>query len=84
MLNKYYFTFGTDPKYPYYGGWVTVIAENIKQAGAFFMARFPNENSLLCADYYTAEEFRETPMYKGGNFGQYSHEVIGIVKRSKK
>lgn len=82
MLNKYYFTFGTDPKYPYYGGWVTVIAEDIHQAVRFFRARF-NTEQLHCADYYTAEQFRKTEMYTKGNFGHYSHEVIGIIRRKK-
>lgn len=83
MLNKYYFTFGTDPAFPYYGGWVTVIAEDFGQAVRFFQARFYNEERLLCADYYTAEQFRKTEMYTKGNFGYYSHEVIGIVRRKK-
>lgn len=84
MLTKYYFTFGNDPEFPYKGGWVTVIAEDMLQAMRIFAARFPNEDHLLCAEVYAQDEFRKTPMYLNGNMGAYSHEVIGIIKRRKK
>ena len=84
MLSKYYFTFGDDPGYPYEGGWVTVIAENMTQAMRFFAARFPCDEGLVCAEVYPQGEFRKTGMYLNGNRGRYSHEVIGIIKRRKK
>ena len=35
---KFYFTFGTDEKYPFQGGWVEIIAENKKEAIITFQA----------------------------------------------
>lgn len=35
-MNAYYYTFGTDERYPYQGGWVQVFAETMKEANQFF------------------------------------------------
>ena len=31
-LSNYYFTFGTDGRYPYRGGWVQIETESMNQA----------------------------------------------------
>lgn len=75
---KFYYTFGTLPWFPYYKGWVEVIAKDQDEAHAKFRARFPDlhKNTLCCAFYYTAEEFEQTIMYKDNISGEYCHEII--------
>ena len=75
-LRKYYFTFGTDEKYPYTGGWVLVYATNIHQANRLFKRKYPNRagsQCMNCADVYSEKEF---DMKETGNFGFYCHDVI--------
>ena len=79
MLRYYYFTFGTDPDYPFAGGWVTVAAPSRQAAVQIFRLYYPNEagtDALNCADVYTEEEFKETGMEETGNFGAFCHVVI--------
>lgn len=78
-LKKYYFTYGTDPEYPFRGGWTLIYAPDINSAAQIFKANHPNERDssiLNCADYYTAKEFEKSESYKTGNFGAYCHEII--------
>ena len=88
MLNRYYFTFGTDPGFPFYGGWAIVVAPSIKAAGRIFKEYYPNEDDpdlLNCADYYSEEHFQELEIAETGNFGAFCHEIIeprkpGVIK----
>lgn len=87
MLRYYYFTFGTDPDYPFAGGWVTVAAPSRQAAVQIFRLYYPNEantEALNCADVYTEEEFKETGMEETGNFGAFCHAVIEPRKAVKK
>ncbi len=84
IIQRYYFTYGLDPTYPYQGGWTTIEAPNRAAACAVFKAYHPSEHehSLNFADIYTEEEFIETDM--GGphsNLGAYCHEFISINRR---
>lgn len=75
-LRKYYFTFGTDNRYPYIGGWVLVYATDIKHAANLFREKYPDRDNygcLNCADYYSEKEFK---MKETGNLGAYCHDVI--------
>ena len=59
-MNRYYFTFGSDPKYPYgIGEYVLVKAETIQQAANLFKAVHPSQVSgeLLCAWVYNEAHF---------------------------
>lgn len=60
-MNAYYYTFGTSPMFPYYGGWVKVYAETQAEADQKFRAKFPDrpghEGILNCAFVYTQEEW---------------------------
>lgn len=81
-MKTYYFTFGTDEDFPFQGGWVEVVAPNIRAAARIFKAYFPNDNDpdiLNCADYYSEEVFRQTEMM-AGNMGAGCHLVIGPYK----
>lgn len=74
-LSNYYFTFGTDERYPYRGGWVQIEAESLNQAAEIFRFKFPGRvpEILNCADYYTEAQFERTGMAKDGNFKARCH-----------
>ncbi len=75
---KIFYTFGTDERYPFRGGWVEVEADNMKQAHALYRASYPDREPgiLNCADYYTEEQFMSIGMMETGNRGAYCHRVI--------
>ena len=60
---KAYFTFGSDPRYPYgRNDYVEVEAENMWQACELFKSVHPNRpgsGCLNCAFYYPEEEFNK-------------------------
>lgn len=75
-FQKYYFTFGSDKDFPYYGGWIIIEAANEIMARDLFQAIFPNKNHdiLNCAWVYTEERFKQTDMYKkNDNLGSACH-----------
>ncbi len=76
--SNYYFTFGTDERYPYRGGWVQIEAESLNQACQIFRDHYPDkvQGILNCADFYTEAQFERTGMAQDGNLGSYCHEVI--------
>lgn len=79
-MEKFYFTYGTDSRYPFQGGWTLICADNLLAAQQIFKAYHPNRDGcdcLNCADFYTEEQFRETEAFKTGNFGARCHEIIG-------
>lgn len=41
-MNKYYYTFGSDPGFPYQNGWVEIHANSWEEADQKFRARFPD------------------------------------------
>lgn len=68
---KFFYTFGTDKIFPFYGGWVEVEAQGLQEAHATFRKFFPDKTPgvLNCANFYTEEEFFRTGMMEEGNFG---------------
>lgn len=60
-MKKYFFTFGSDPRFPYgREDFVEVHAVDLPAACELFRSVFPNRpgsDCLNCADYYTDEEF---------------------------
>lgn len=78
-LEKFYFTYGNSPDYPFQDGWTLIFAPNMKAAQQIFKAYHPNkegwEGSLNCADFYTEAQFREQD-FRDGNYGAFCHEVI--------
>ena len=79
---RIYYTFGTDPRYPYIGGWVTVESGSLEKAHRIFRAYCPDRTPgvLNCADYYTEEEFMRTGMYQAGNHGAFCHRKVRLVE----
>lgn len=58
-MNSYFYTFGTDPGFPYREGWVEVRAISWEEAHEKFRARFPDRHKgiLNCAFFYDAERW---------------------------
>ena len=58
-MNSYFYTFGTDPGFPYREGGVEVRANAWEEAHEKFRARFPDrhEGILNCAFFYDAEQW---------------------------
>lgn len=72
---KFYFTYGSDPAYPFQGGWTLVYAPDLKAAQQIFKAYHPNRpgsDALNCADYYPATIFEQIIASLDGP----CHEVI--------
>lgn len=60
MLVPFYFTFGSDEKYPYPNGCVVVYAENLGKACKKFKEKFPHpydKGVLNCAFYYEQKDW---------------------------
>lgn len=79
-MKNFYFTFGTCIKQPFRGGWIIVKADHINDAIKIFNLYFPNNlrpDQINCADVYSEEDFKNTRMYKYGNFGCRCHGIIG-------
>lgn len=85
-MEKFYFTYGTDSGYPFRGGWTLIIAPDEKTATQIFRAFHPDRWSgcLNCSDYYRADRFEQSDMYKTGNFGAYCHETIRVSREITK
>lgn len=60
-MEFFYFTYGTDPGYPFEGGYTLIFADNVKEAIKLFRKRHPDrhEGVVNCAFIYTADEFEE-------------------------
>ena len=80
VWDKFYFTFGTDEKYPYQGGWIEISAPSKEEAIRTFKKHYPNRkgspfyNAADCYDSFTIEN--KTDMFKNGNMGKYCWETI--------
>lgn len=82
MANKkFYFTFGTDPQFPFYKGWVEVFAEDRSQAAKIFNSHFPprQEGIVNCAFIYPQEEFEKTDMFTNRSWGG-CHQILSANK----
>lgn len=77
---KVFYTFGSDERFPFQGGWVEVEADSMKQAHALYRTAYPDRvpGLLNCADYYTEEQFVNTGMMETGNRGTYCHRKIKV------
>lgn len=77
----YYFTYGTDNRFPFHSGWTEVEAESYDQAIAAFQAFHPNRfgsDCINCAGIYGEESFSRKRMAKEGNFGRKCVERIRV------
>ena len=83
---KFYFTFGDNPNFPYKGGWVVIEAPNEHIARSIFALLYPNtkENTVLrCSFVYDETSWKNTIMYKNNsNLGQACHASFSLSYRT--
>lgn len=90
----FYYTFGTDKKFPYQNGWIEIAAPSQTEANDIFNQFYPprdnNQQILNCAFVYTEEKFRKTAIFnqnKNHNHGCHAVYIknknnhITIVKK---
>ena len=86
-MNNFYFTYGLSDDFPFHDGWTRVVAKDIDAACAAFRKRHPDADPkhpcLNCSFVYTEKQFKNTLMYKDGNFGEKEHEVIDASNDDK-
>ncbi len=76
-MPKFFYTFGSDERFPYQNGWVEVHAADWSEAHEKFRARFPdrNPNVINCSFFYDEKRWREMdPEHTWHGFR--CHEVI--------
>lgn len=82
-MPKFYFTYGTDPAYPFQGGWTEVEAPDRPSACTAFKMYHPDASPLHpnCAGIYNEEQFQATEMYTKDNFGARCQEHITLSRK---
>lgn len=78
-MSKFYFTYGSDERFPFQYGWTEIEAPDLACACEVFRSVHPNRPGsglLNCADVYSEEAFAATKMSKVGNFDTFCHERI--------
>ena len=80
-METFYFTYGTDKRFPFRGGWTEVHATDRNQAVALFRREHPDRTPGLvnCSSIYTEKQFQDKvlPLYKDGDaFWSACHECI--------
>lgn len=60
LLHNFYFTFGSNPDFPYPGGYLIVKAFDLNAAIEKYRAMYPdvNENVVNCAFFYSENEWK--------------------------
>ncbi len=82
-MSTFYFTYGREG-HPFAGGWTEVEAPDERTACAAFRAFHPDktEGKPNCCTVYSEARFRETEMYRSGNFGCRCQEVITLGRKA--
>lgn len=82
-MPNFYFTYGTEGQ-PFFGGWTEVDAPNRRSACSAFRAYHPDKTEGLvnCSSIYDEEHFKQTEMYRSGNFGYRCHEIITLRREA--
>ena len=82
-MEKYYFTYGLEDYYPWYGGWTEIEAPDRHTACELFRTYHPDriEGILNCASVYDEASFLKTIMAgPRGNFGARCRERITVTR----
>lgn len=78
-VSSYYYTFGSDPGFPYRNGWVLVKAATREEADQKFLSRFPDqpghEGIMNCSFCYDEERWEQMDPEHTWT-GWKCHEVI--------
>ena len=82
-MARFYFTYGSDERFPFQYGWTEIEAPSRALACAVFREhhpdRDPEEPCLNCVDVYTEEEFKDTPEFMQVNWRDRCHERITMT-----
>lgn len=83
-MQTFYYTFGSNPIFPYQNGWVEIKAPDRQMADNVFMHFYPQTNKnnpcLNCAFVYKEEEFKNTIMAKKNtNLGFGCHKTFTLT-----
>ena len=77
VMQRFFYTFGSDKKFPYQKGWVEVRAADREESHEKFRARFPDRNPdcINCSFCYTEEQWRKMDPENTWQ-GYRCHEII--------
>lgn len=78
--NIYFYTYGSDEKFPYQFGWTEIEAPDWSTAHRAFRTFHPSRDNarvLNCADFYTEDEFKYA-FPDANNLGKGCHERITV------
>lgn len=82
-MEKFYFTYGSDERFPYQYGWTEIEAPDMATACAAFRRFHPDRNPeapcFNCAAIYTEAEFQNTGMYAQANYHDRCRERITMT-----
>ena len=85
QTQKFYFTFGDSPNFPYKDGWIVIEAPNEHIARKIFALLYPNttDDILRCSFVYDETSWKNTTMYKNNtNFGKSCHASFGLFNKT--
>ncbi len=80
---RFIFTYGTDPSFPYCGGYTEIFAENYENAIRAFRVFHPDRpggNFLNCAFLYQEERFLETNMASDPEFKCRERITVSVCR----
>ena len=82
-MEKFYFTYGSDERFPYQYGWTEIEAPDMATACAAFRHfhpdRDPEAPCFNCAAIYPEAEFQNTGMYVQANYHDRCRERITMT-----
>ena len=82
-MGKFYFTYGSDERFPFQHGWTEIEAPDMATACAAFRHyhpdRDPTDPCLNCVAVYTGAEFQDTVMFMQVHYHDRCHERITVT-----
>ena len=83
-MSKFFFSYGTDPAYPFLGGWTEIEAPRQSDACTIFKMYHPDRpesaGRLNCSDIFTESEFRDNKAYVDAHCGRGCREIITLTR----
>lgn len=82
-MGKFYFTYGSDERFPFQHGWTEIEAPDMSTACAAFRHyhpdRDPTDPCLNCAAVYTEAEFQDTVMFMQVHYHDRCRERVTMT-----
>lgn len=79
-MNRYFYTFDSDERFPYQGGYIEIRADSWMEADIAFRKFHPDRpgscGAINCTGWYSEEEWHETRM--ATNPDCMLHEIITV------